>query len=236
MDDRCCRGKAPDFNTKLASRVRARVSTAVHGTIPLLASAQTFTGRSTSKCLNFFFYAARNCYKLVHGWRVDICWRFINIIVMDDFFLFFCKHNAKWKKASWGGLHVRLKRACKRARVKLCSLDPRPRGLAYKKKKSAKSPHSKRWCTCSIWYHRDAKWKEPSCGAPCPGPPHEGDGPPFEFEGEPPPPPPLEGESPSWADFGAGAVSHRAVTDGIKSTQSHRPSATVQAKRNAWAI
>ena len=51
-------GKPPIFfcHRKLASLVRAIVSTAVHGTDPL---AQTFTGRSTSECLNFFFSNAQ---------------------------------------------------------------------------------------------------------------------------------------------------------------------------------
>ena len=60
-------------HTKLAffaSLVRAIVSAAVHGTDPV--SAHTFTGRSTSKCLNIFFFfkcTDRNFYKLVHGER-----------------------------------------------------------------------------------------------------------------------------------------------------------------------
>ena len=50
--------------------LHAIVSVVVHGTDPF-NSAQTFTGRSTSKCLNIIFSERtdRNFYKLVHGER-----------------------------------------------------------------------------------------------------------------------------------------------------------------------
>ena len=100
---RCFLGKAPEFFllSYEASKLSLRYSFgggARDRDRPV--SAQTFTGRTTSKCLNLYVFQRtdRNFYKLVHGERTHEPSHRDIIVAFCNFGSFSCNRDAKWKE------------------------------------------------------------------------------------------------------------------------------------------